>query len=118
MTKDNATPRPWKVNPEGQEEYKTGSWEITSNIKFGEDPDDTCVALCYSYNAQDAEANARLIVKAINCHDELVEALKKSQSALNSVLKYSHGDDLVDLHDEAYYANIKINEALSKANEV
>lgn len=64
-----------------------------------------------------AEDSARLIVKAVNCHDELVEALKKSQLALNSVLKFSHGDDLVDLHDEAYYANIKINEVLSKTEQ-
>lgn len=84
-------------------------------IIANDEGDDTILAKTGLWEVPLAHFTADEIVKAVNCHDELVEALKKSQLALNSVLKYSHGDDLVDLHDEAYYANIKINEALAHA---
>lgn len=67
MSQDQATPRPWKLE---------GDKMSVSNIN------NEGVCDCYfgvpanTYVEGKYEANARLIVKAVNCHDELVEALE------------------------------------------
>ena len=61
------------------------------------------------------KSNAEFIVKCCNSHDQLVEALEDVRLVLNSVMKFSNGDDLVDLHDEAFYAIKKIQQALKLA---
>jgi hypothetical protein len=62
MSNDKATPRPWRV--------------VEGNLIFGADYSevgDTCVS-ADGYDTQ--MANAALIVKAVNLHDRLVEALR------------------------------------------
>ena len=73
MTKDNATPRPWKVSD-------LDKFRIVADDNAGR-----YVAITYHdmlHNTEMNEANAQLIVKAVNCHDELVEALKLSYRSL------------------------------------
>jgi hypothetical protein len=61
MSTDKATPRPWSIKYE-------------FNI-FG--PDKRLIAACDRENV----ANAVLIVKAVNLHDELLEALEAYQNS-------------------------------------
>ena len=73
MTKDNATPRPWKVS------------DLNKCRIVADDNAGRYVAITYHdmlHNTEMNEANAQLIVKAVNCHDELVEALKLSYRSL------------------------------------
>lgn len=66
MIKEQATPRPWQVT----KHYKNC---ITSENKG-------IIAQCSSFpssSSQD-EANALLIVKSVNCHDELVDTIRIS----------------------------------------
>ena len=86
-TKDNATPRPWKLN-----EYT------------GEHKDGYTIFDCGGFlNMDEDKANARLIVKTVNCHDKLVEALKE----IGETLKDGRNED-------AYYL---VKQALKKASE-
>ena len=72
-----ATPRPWKVSKSDWD--GTDYWEITTA-----DGVEVCMAPTdfYAYHEgpfiapDDNEADAALIVRAVNCHDELVEACK------------------------------------------
>lgn len=75
MTKQ-ATPRPWKYKLSPAEHGTPAQAWIMGG-------DGLCVVMKQNCGGdQDAKANARLIVNAVNCHDELVEALKKAQVRL------------------------------------
>ena len=71
MTKDNATPRPWQI---GLDSHGTsidakinGNWYPIADINV------PMIAELGSDNAMDMqEANAELIVKAVNCHDDFI----------------------------------------------
>jgi hypothetical protein len=88
MTKTSAeaTKRPWP-QPE-YDNYGNGSfyewWEIE---EVGKIP---------------LEANALLIVKAVNCHDELVEALKSLCDILP--LDFTHTPDCLKIYQKAQQA--------------
>lgn len=73
-TKDQATPRPW--------EYKILSQYSKNNISIGKN--NFCIINSGVSESGEVfgvlkESDARLIVKAVNCHDELVEALKSAK---------------------------------------
>lgn len=85
-TKDQATQRPWELEHTHTEMYgtkpiKKGWYIMHRNKPFEVDRDDFEMVISlngFKYNGshEKLEANARLIVKAVNCHDELVEALQ------------------------------------------
>jgi hypothetical protein len=73
MTNDKATPRPWKFEKhfDGNyfgnilAQYPEGTWRtITVQLKYG--------------TPEENQANASLIVKAVNSHDALLEACKEA----------------------------------------
>ena len=98
MTKDNATPRPWH----------TRSGDCCIRIVEKSLPEGFSVTICeLSIGSFNFEANAKLIVKAVNCHDELVEALKEAHAMLENV----------GIEKGQYYGKAinKVDQALSKA---
>ena len=70
MTKDNATPRPWRMTQT--------SMPSQLLLQGGELKDGN------SFSIQMSKENAGLIVKAVNCHDELVQALKEADAVLTN----------------------------------
>ena len=65
MTKDNATPRPWDYG------YKTDKYSPDGELLIIQKKSVKGMqkVICGSFCDNDAEANAKLIVKAVNCHD-------------------------------------------------
>ena len=98
MNKDQATPRPWVVR-----EYKGRMRYISPTSGFGLTIADTFL---YSDNRLDNnyEANARLIVKAVNEYDNLKELLRTALP-------------IVAHHEEYMGLTIAIEQALKKASE-
>ncbi len=92
MANDKATPRPWEYDKDGFIHHNT---TILGEV-FNKDNDFELF-----------KANANLIVKAVNCHDELVEALKY---ALEMARQGAIPND-----DDSWYKEAK--QALAKAGE-
>src|SRR3990167_2143545 len=75
VSSDNATPRPWldqlhaKMQFLGDGRSEWPACEIRTPIG-------RLVGMACAENAEEAEANARLIVQAVNAYDELVSSLK------------------------------------------
>lgn len=69
---------------------------------------------------ENQEANARLIVNAVNCRDELVEALKKTLNWINSLNEDLEDNDPLKIMQEKYHAPYKkiIKEALAKSESI
>lgn len=108
--KDQATPRPWQRSRDGRVIESVHTVPCIDAIDGGEGK--MHQHICMIGNVKqfpDKEANARLIVKAVNCHDELISALKKSEIALLS----ANNSGVLSL-DEARVIKI-IEQALSKA---
>jgi len=95
------TPTPWKTqNPNtGNPEVDNHWLDVVETEKTG--------SICTAYTQ-----DAKFIVKAVNCHDELVEALKATQNILlqNRALGLCQGSEYV-------YIVKKIQQALAKAEE-
>lgn len=69
--KDQSTPRPWHHT-------RTSCSQLNCNsIWINADGLDSPPAISIGETQLEAEENANLIVKAVNCHDELVKALKE-----------------------------------------
>lgn len=86
MINDNATPRPWTIEIW---KYNNITQDCKSVITNGYD------AVCEIYNVERGspiesrssyKANAELIVRAVNNHDALLEALKQAEFALGENL--------------------------------
>ena len=86
------TPTPWKVN----EKYNT----ITDSDGCGIAQENGI------NNSQEWEANAKLIVKAVNCHEELLEALIEAKSLIKR-----------QGFTEEHLTVIQITNAIKKATE-
>lgn len=107
-----ATPRPWKlvIDTDRWFDCKTGV-ELGPDIKYWIKSEElnTIVLVC-GYQAPD-EANAALIVKAVNAYDDLVAALELAQIAIAS--GYSPQQDA---GQEKYSAaRVAVTAALAKA---
>ena len=78
MTKAQHTKLPWEVNtladPQGRTEVFAGNILIL-DTKSG-------TVHRFEGTAGEEEANASFIVKAVNCHDELLNALKEAVKAM------------------------------------
>ena len=91
------TPTPWTAGT-----YKSGGWPIYAK----QGCIDVCPAIAHG------ESDAALIVKAVNCHDELVGAIDKIDSVMRRNLTCSNKLDKI--------AGIltDIDHLLAKAREV
>ena len=74
----NATPRPWRIDRDDREGM---GWNIHITDESGNN------RVCFMSNDGTGEnirgeSTAALIVHAVNCHDELVAALKAAEKAL------------------------------------
>lgn len=101
---DNATKRPWKYNE-------------SDNVIYSDDksPLIEIVPISKYVGIEERKANARLIVKAVNCHDELVEALKqlnRSSDEKNCWCEMAIGNPMARNHSKGC---LMAKEALSKA---
>ena len=65
VSSDNATPRPWKVGTRNPGRVMT-DFKVIAQTDFIDE----------SHPTSEHEANARLIVRAVNAHDELLAACK------------------------------------------
>lgn len=76
--KDKATARPWQVDKGGLFIEPCNVSILTKNI-----------ALCKPsrYSGREAMANAKLIVKSVNMHDDLVEMINDVKDSLNDLYK-------------------------------
>ena len=64
---------------------------------------------------QTEQANARFIVKAVNCHDELLEACKEAQKAFKAVCKECKENCVEVMICGVRGAIAEINKAIAKA---
>ena len=69
----NHTPTPWGYTYDGSSEWSIGP---------AADPQSNPVMSIWSRNDDRARANAAFIVRAVNCHDELIDACRDALHAL------------------------------------
>lgn len=102
-TNDKHTALPWKIGED--------QWTIEGK-NWG-----NCwitVAKPYGENEQNRDANAQYIVKAVNCHEELVEALKRAIDIIDS----QEVERALKMREEDYCNMLDdLNQALKKAGE-
>lgn len=91
MIKDQATPRPWHTG----RGLLVPDWCIYDK--------ENNLVLSFE-ETEEGKANARLIVKVVNCHDELVGALKNTIELLKFV---SDGSKTMK-DDIAYYEQVLV----------
>lgn len=104
MKKTNHTPTPWSYQSDDSQLIRNSKGDVICEVELPMNRErgyDTCNA--------EQEANAEFIVKAVNCHDELVEALKMLL-ACGIVAKYPKDDGKTFLNARLY-----AEQALSKA---
>lgn len=106
---NQSTPRPWHYTGTSVSALNFCARWINGPDLLGQP------AIAVGETAMEAEANADLIVKAVNLHDELVEALEFSRLIVNSYRADNKGTGLWTESDENDYK--KIEQALSKAKE-
>ena len=70
-----ATARPWKISEDGND----------IEAIYGPNPEDV-FGICTMYADESADANAELIVRAVNNHYQLVEALKLAAKYVNKMV--------------------------------
>lgn len=100
------TPLPWKQH--------TGNGKTYANVRGA---DDRWVADCGSRSDDIAQANAAFIVRACNCHDDLLAALQNALASLH-ILPMPQLDSSVATNADIIQVTIKgIRAAIAKATE-
>lgn len=108
QTKQGHTKTPWEYHQSNK--YHTECRFITTSKKTGKY---LHIAKIYGSNdsiLMEAEANAAFIVKAVNCHEELVEALKQAHLSMTRCDCRQH----IKRHNDSIY---QVEQALAKAGE-
>ena len=80
MSGTKPTPGPWVVSGNNN-----GAWEICAGAVV------IAARNKWNHRAQESLANARLIVRAVNCHDDLLAALK---AVLSDIAAYERINNL------------------------
>jgi hypothetical protein len=83
MNFDKATPRPWGRS--GVRSRTQAGWPF---ISIGHESDPNCVLVLYGRTNDEqvsAEQDARLIVKAVNLHEELLSVLRGCVDAFEAI---------------------------------
>lgn len=103
---DGATARPWIIADYPEKAQK----KIAT-------PDGLGIALVFGDTEEEVNANAELIVKAVNAYDDLLEACKELLLAIDSNIEGVSGEDYVKLQYIACeYDSMK--QAIKKAEGV
>jgi hypothetical protein len=104
---ENATPRPWATN------CHHVPARVESEAEHGIVNDGWIICDC---DGPDGEANAELIVRAVNAHDDLVAALDMCLDLIRDMSRYRHAEEMA-LKNYALFneAPIKASAALAKA---
>ena len=94
--KTQATPRPWKFI---QDRHKSG--QVINAISTGES-NRWIARMCLNpeVSFEQEKANAELIVRAVNCHDELVQKLEEIKKIIS---------EYPDLPDKKYKAVLTLS---------
>jgi hypothetical protein len=92
------TPTPWRAD----ESEPAGQVILSSTVAFGPGQKQLCNVGHLTCAANDAE----FIVRAVNCHDDLVAALKEAIAELNDWCEEESGES---------YNNPRFNDLLAKA---
>lgn len=101
---DKATVRPWNINEERKNEIDAQGIE--------------CFIECYGTETKgESRANAKLIVKAVNNYDDLVEALKESQKILDIYVNGGNPNSIYKEGNHGYYV-LGSMECLDKTREI
>lgn len=79
MKTDKATPRPWKFDKKFADVIGSDDWPVFGNRYKDE-----------------LRANAKLIVRAVNAHDQLVKTLEDLLDAIESEGEADHYDCVID----------------------
>lgn len=106
MKPDQATSKPWQIGI-----------DIVNHIYDANSDKLICICNTQGIAVREVEANARLIVKAVNCHDELVDILDNVNEFLlelerQGATRVQIASDLRIKLDECC---IKAKQALAKA---
>jgi hypothetical protein len=118
-----ATKRPWRLSERrANQNVQDPIFWHKDVIKGG-----IRIARCAGVGQEEAQANAELIVKAVNEYDknqetirELIEALKLAKSRLFDVYKIFHDTRFTDRYGDAKATHevfIEVEKAISKAQE-
>ena len=88
MKTDNATPRPWGIGltVNGSKRIMAEHWPVAD------------IAIDRTSFQKEHEANAELIVRAVNAHDELVKACK---GLLKLAYKATNDDSWIEIAEQA-----------------
>lgn len=95
------TPLPWVADFTYEREPETGGWEIPVQRGL------FVLMWVYGSTKEEAEANAALIVKAVNNHEKLVEALTHSTQIINALIESKR---VVNLDESLAYFQTVIKE--------
>lgn len=96
MSNEKSTPRPWSVDTR-----MLNDKEITIYCSAGYDKCGKTIAKVDNDDNAEGVPNAWLIVRAVNNHDALVEALKAAQGRLNSLNAYFKAPNFTDRYGDA-----------------
>lgn len=81
-------------------------WEIKEEADnhFGIYPEGSCDCIAVVWNSKNVEANARLICRAVNNHDKLIEALEICKAYLDPIIreKYQNGETMIEADSQMY----------------
>lgn len=80
------TPTPWAADPDDRDGYE---WNIHIVTESNRD-----MRVAFMTSGPEAAANADFIVKAVNCHDELVAALEAFRLRPDAIVA-SQGDTIL-----------------------
>jgi hypothetical protein len=99
------TPTPWHILREGDGVIAIGNKSLphVAVVRYSHNP---------ALSKETGKANAAHIVKCVNMHDKLVEALKRLSSATPVII----GGDRDQLDEAEEYAEIVLAEALGEAS--
>lgn len=86
-----ATKRPWIIKP--HHGYKS----LKTDIYSSNSPDTLATTGFFGRTDQETEANAELIVRAVNCHDELVKAVDLLFYCYNEGAKLTNPSEIEEL---------------------
>jgi len=106
--KEQATPRPWKRGKANKALFILAAGDRAN-------PTITVAELYSTLSRNEREANAELIVTAVNAHDALVEAMKKARSLLAKGRKVGREAQIGALALEAENILIEALEAIKEA---
>lgn len=79
MAEDKSTPRPWAADPDTREGYEWNTFIVKA--------DDPNIRIAFMSVGDASEANAALIVQAVNSHDAMQECVEALDGLLDAITR-------------------------------